>query len=293
MNIEEKARRYDKALERAKNTIEVNQAIPDIVECVKSLFPELEESGDEEIRKALIKLVKKAGEGYENVIDGVSIENAISWLEKQSTDISSFPKEQQMFMKKYVSLDKITLIKLLAERDANNAEIIESFEKLGEQKPVPKFKIGDTMRTLQEAKDEWTDGMPIVVSIDNEYYHCTNELIAIKDQDEYEYPPMNRKYDICDSCDEQKFFSKYKVGDTIYYNSFGRLVSFVIANIVEDGTDNPMYEDKDGNSVFQNDIVEKKVESKFKVGDWSESDRKQFEKEMWDKCYSYIHDLME
>ena len=41
------------------------------------------ESDDEKIRKALIKLVKKAGEGYENVIDGVSIENAISWLEKQ------------------------------------------------------------------------------------------------------------------------------------------------------------------------------------------------------------------
>ena len=71
---------------------------------------------------------------------------------------------------------------------------------------------------------------------------------------------------------EQKSFAKYKIGDTIYYNSFGRLVSFVIANIVEDGTDNPMYEDKDGNSVFQNDIVEQKpvdkVEPKFKNGQW-------------------------
>lgn len=67
---------------------------------------------------------------------------------------------------------------------------------------------------------------------------------------------------------EQKSFARYKVGDTIYYDSFGRLVSFVIANIVEDGTNNPMYEDKDGNSVFQNDIVEQKsidkVEPKFK-----------------------------
>lgn len=58
---------------------------------------------------------------------------------------------------------------------------------------------------------------------------------------------------------EQKSFARYKVGDTIYYDSFGRLVSFTIANIVEDGTDNPMYEDKDGNSVFQNDIVEKEL----------------------------------
>ena len=72
---------------------------------------------------------------------------------------------------------------------------------------------------------------------------------------------------------EQKSFAKYKVGDTIYYDSFGRLVSFVIANIVEDGTDNPMYEDKDGNSVFQNDIVEQKLA-------WSEKDKE------------YINDLI-
>ena len=62
-----------------------------------------------------------------------------------------------------------------------------------EQKPVPKFKVGDIMRTLQEAADGIIDGMPVVVSIDDEYYRCNNELIAIKDQDDYEYPPMNRR----------------------------------------------------------------------------------------------------
>ena len=75
---------------------------------------------------------------------------------------------------------------------------------------------------------------------------------------------------------EQKSFARYKVGDTIYYNSFGRLVSFVIANVVEDGTDNPMYEDKDGDSVFQNDIVH--YECAMKRGEqksaWSEEDEK-------------------
>lgn len=49
------------------------------------------------------------------------------------------------------------------------------------------------MRTLQEAADGITDGMPVIVSIDDEYYHCTNELIAIKYQNDYEYPPMNKK----------------------------------------------------------------------------------------------------
>ena len=66
------------------------------------------------------------------------------------------------------------------EWDDNKKEL-----KKIEQKPVdrvkPKFRVGDTMRTQQEASDGITDGLPVVVSIDEEYYHCNNELIAIKD----------------------------------------------------------------------------------------------------------------
>ena len=337
--IEEKARRYDEALERAKNTIEVNQAIPDIVECVESLFPELSESEDEKIRKALIEHVK--GIYKDSCTEEISKERDmfLTWLEKQGELVNSLSKGldnaheriDELIQKNNLLIEQLEkqgeqnvnretkprtygdFIKRLTESEQEYLQgyvnkVIEKtkeLQKQGELKPIkehnvcdfcedrygcvnpcpvklieqkptdkiePKFKIGDTMRTLQEAKDGWTDGMPIVVSIDNEYYHCNNESIAIKNQDEYEYPPMNRKHDICDSCDEQKSFSKYKVGDTVYYNSFGRFVSFVIANIVEDGTDNPMYEDKDGNSVFQNDIFEHEpddmAEPKFKVGDW-------------------------
>lgn len=55
------------------------------------------------------------------------------------------------------------------------------------------MEVGDVMRTPQEAADGFTDGMTVVVYIDDEYYHCTNALIAIKNQDDYEYPPMNRR----------------------------------------------------------------------------------------------------
>lgn len=61
------------------------------------------------------------------------------------------------------------------------------------KKIVPKFKVGDVMRTLEEADDDITEGLPVVISIGDDYYHCYNETIAIKDQDEYEYPPMNAK----------------------------------------------------------------------------------------------------
>ena len=93
-------------------------------------------------------------------------------LEKQSPDISSFPKEQQVFMKKYTSFDKITLIKLLAERDANSAEIIESFEKQGERKSALSEEYEDMLqafknRVIPQPKQEW-DGTEIAPPIDSD-----------------------------------------------------------------------------------------------------------------------------
>lgn len=84
----------------------------------------------------------------------------------------------------------------------------EVIEKMSEQKSIdkvePKFKVGDTMRTLQEAANGYTDGMPVVISVDKEYYHCTNELIAIKDQDDYEFPPINVKHNPKEWSEEDK-----------------------------------------------------------------------------------------
>ena len=97
--------------------------------------------------------------------------------------------------------------------DIPDRDIVAWLEKQGIQttdKVEPKFKPGDTMRTWREAANGYTDGMPVIVSIDNEYYHCTNELIAIKDQDDYEFPPINVKQKSSD-----KVEPKFKVGDWI------------------------------------------------------------------------------
>ena len=75
-------------------------------------------------------------------------------------------------------------------------------QKLADIKPI--FVVGDVMRTKEEAKKGWKDGMPVIISIDEEYYHCTNELIAIKDQDDYEYPPMNREQKTAEWSEEDK-----------------------------------------------------------------------------------------
>lgn len=91
------------------------------------------------------------------------------------------------------------------EKAMTDAGYIFDFEKKELKKIVaPKFKIGDTMRTLQEASNGITSGLPVIVSIDNEYYHCNNELIAIKNQDNYEYPPMNRRQNTAWSEEDKK-----------------------------------------------------------------------------------------
>ena len=434
ISIEEKVKRYDEALDRARKELQVCGSTDcDATRQIFRFFPELKGSESERIRKSLLEYLHTLPNHYAH--SGVCAPEWIAWLEKQDIDISSFPKEQQEFMLKYISLDKITLIKLLAERDANNAEIIESFEKQGEQKSINDLtqqeamdiavakcfeqgeqkvsvvdfkakdwyvsKVDGKIRNIHHSVDKiepkFHEGEWIISdTVDKDYHIC--KIIGIKDgnytiESIYGYKGYNQ-FDVFDAtyklwtiqdakdgdvlttekgvfiyakvlygkpyayCGVDKFgvfkdnclknnwtnsvdniypatqerreilftkmkeagyewdaekkelkkierklawseemrkelisyldnftnsedrelvdkfiawlenqsgkksFAKYKVGDTIYYNSFGRLVSFVIANIIEDGTDNPMYEDKDGNSVFQNDIVEQKPTNK-------------------------------
>ncbi len=56
-----------------------------------------------------------------------------------------------------------------------------------------KFGIGDTMRTLEEAKEGIRDGLPFVIAIFNDHYICNSEIIPFSEEDNYEYPPMNRQ----------------------------------------------------------------------------------------------------
>ena len=101
------------------------------------------ESEDERIKKIISDILLIDSDEIREILDAnnVLMQDVYAWLEKKDTNISSFPKEQQVFMKKYASLDKITLIKLLAERDANNAESIKSFEKQGKQKQDVNMQI--------------------------------------------------------------------------------------------------------------------------------------------------------
>ena len=188
---------YKKILEGVVNIINTTKksdiGFANICTYIGENCPELKESEDERIRQRIIPAL------HGDVLEMSEIKEAIAWLEKQG--------EHANFRNKIQIGDKVTrneggvlvnisqLNRVAKERKKQGGEqILANSAKTckDEQKPVPKFEVGDVMRTLQEAVDNITSGLPVVVSIDNEFYHCNNELIAIKDQNGYEYPPMNR-----------------------------------------------------------------------------------------------------
>ena len=81
LTIEEKAKRYDEALERARRfyNSNTNEGYRKIFE---DIFSELAEDEDEKIRKYLLRCAEVTPEGYFKS-DGLNKENVIAWLEKQ------------------------------------------------------------------------------------------------------------------------------------------------------------------------------------------------------------------
>lgn len=82
MRQEEKARRYDEALERAKK-IHNDTEFDYEKGMMEEIFPELVESEDEKIRKEIIELVKFYYGSSLARKHTVSKDEMIAWLEKQ------------------------------------------------------------------------------------------------------------------------------------------------------------------------------------------------------------------
>lgn len=83
LSFEKKAKRYDKAIERAKGLIDF--CSDSELKTLEHVFPELKESEDEKIRKNLITFFQRFP--YENLKDaGLTAKDAIAWLEKQKKE---------------------------------------------------------------------------------------------------------------------------------------------------------------------------------------------------------------
>ena len=137
LSIEEKAKAYDEALERAR-MLNSGEDVPieaGTTTC-EYIFPELREVDDEEIRKTLISYFNTCAGDYYGELKLVDI---LAWLEKQNPNIDKANKEywrgyregKQEVLDKYAELEKQGENKL--------TELVEQ-NPIGN--PEPKFQNG-------------------------------------------------------------------------------------------------------------------------------------------------------
>lgn len=92
LSIEEKAKAYDEALKAA--IIAHKDEDRHLKATLERIFPELKESEDERISKALIHLISEQ-DGFLTAINGISIKDILAWLEKQGEKVIDCPQNHQ------------------------------------------------------------------------------------------------------------------------------------------------------------------------------------------------------
>lgn len=159
-SIRQKAKAYDKALEIAKKVHKYSSDIAEIKR-IEEIFPELKESDDEKIRKALIDYFDDANKACENPLQsyGIHTDNVIAWLEKlkvfteHDEGLYYFANSEFTYVGNPTSDDGSVLEKQaeqkkfidnLTPQEAMDIAVAKCFD---EQKPTdktePKFEVGD------------------------------------------------------------------------------------------------------------------------------------------------------
>ena len=149
MTQEEKARAYDEALEVMRQWIAPCHTKEQLDTLKKSVFPELAESEDERIRKALIEVFKKKLErGFEWVEYGIPNHSVLDWLEKQKETSIRWFKSDEVKNPDKPYIDKAGMFYTTDGRMCYASEI----EKLKEEQGYV-----DTQAVINEYKN-WGDG---------------------------------------------------------------------------------------------------------------------------------------
>ena len=82
MTQEEKAKRYDEALNTANDCLKDGTITSTAISYIETIFPELKESEDEKIRKGIIRNLEYLMDRAEGFVKD-ELKERIAWLEKQ------------------------------------------------------------------------------------------------------------------------------------------------------------------------------------------------------------------
>lgn len=216
LSIEEKAQRYDEALERAKkwyNAPNIDKMPTYGNRIIEEIFPELAESEDERIRKEIIKFID--GDYTQRWITDETKASWVAWLEKQGKhSIYNVPSRKVILAILNLGNEWKELTNGCTSKEyGTQFDYIQKHwhKKQGKQKPAdkvePKFHVGDIISNgISEVK---------IVSIDKNNYtvtngeiendaHVGNWVVYFKDQDNWKLK-------------DQK--SAWSEADESYYNS--------------------------------------------------------------------------
>jgi hypothetical protein len=146
--IEQKAKLYDEAIERAKkwyNAPNVNKIPTFGNRVIEEIFPELAESEDERIRKALMQNLKERFGTKGNMGEGLDMPDVLAWLERQG-DTFDFDKKE---------LKKIELSEWSEEDKCMLNNVIDTLKPL-RQTTHSGYSINSMVNWLKSLKDRYT-----------------------------------------------------------------------------------------------------------------------------------------
>lgn len=163
-------KKYNEALKKADKIKRSCDLVEDsdVIETIETIFPELKESEDEKIRKALIKKVQFYIDG--DIPCGYDAKKALAWLEKQKPVTFDSEKDDKI-RKSIIENLKGNMYRTDADYDLLNKQIAW-LEKQGVHNPIdnvePKFNVGDWVTNGVDCTFQ-------IASIKDGIYYDTND----------------------------------------------------------------------------------------------------------------------
>ena len=184
--IEEKAKAYDRALEKIHQFIDGYSRREISKEELEDIFPELKESEDEKVRKELITHCRNTRcvteEGAEKIVKW------IDWLKKQGEKLKPSIRERykriansEWFKKTHEGMS------ISDDEKVDNANNIE-----------PKFKVGDIIEKRHNSDINKFGHFVITDIFENSYWYNDAIICDISEQDEWELVRIKPKFKVGD-----------------------------------------------------------------------------------------------
>lgn len=158
LSIEEKAKRYDEALKVLHKydcaNIMFSQSLKE------ELFPELKESEDERIRKALIKYYSFDKDGGSHALDNITPKQIVTWLEKQGEQKPTDEEMKALLRTEYEKgrADAIAeMQKSWSEEDISKIDRLIMYFKGKDNKEFTEWFSLLKDRVLPQPKQEWSE----------------------------------------------------------------------------------------------------------------------------------------